>query len=152
MYRDYAISGDILLHNIFQVPFLDVDADNFSERFSHYGAYCTSLPGLMQLADYQIMPGHNWGVPSLVETVVMYVSKLLQRAARVKALNGVETIQDVISQLFSPLPVEPMFLYAKVSEILFMRDFLAEPHKLKSSLEQIGLFDQVSTLFTAVAD
>ena len=40
---EYAVTGDILLSNIFQAPLLDVDLETFSGRFRNYDAYCASL-------------------------------------------------------------------------------------------------------------
>lgn len=46
---------------------------------------------------------------------------------------------------------EPFLIYLKISEIVFMLDFLDDPALLKASLEQIGLFDGVSALYETVA-
>ncbi|WP_303721535.1 hypothetical protein [Malonomonas rubra] len=35
----------------------------------------------------------------------------------------------------------------KASEIVFIRDFLAEPERLKTALEQIDLYPQLAKLF-----
>ena len=46
--------------------------------------------------------------------------------------------------------MDPFVIYLKVSEIYFMRDFLAEPAKLKLHLQEIGLFDPVRELYESV--
>jgi hydroxyacylglutathione hydrolase len=147
-----AITGDILLRNIFQAPLLDVDLETFAGRFRNYDAYCSSLVELGKLRGYQILPGHREYVESLDDTILFYAQKLLERAGEVKKFAGDELVRDVIGQLFGKSIDDPFFIYLKASEIIFMRDFLAEPHKLKDSLVRIGLFDPVSELYAAVAD
>jgi 2,4-dienoyl-CoA reductase (NADPH2) len=57
----------------------------------------------------------------------------------------------IIERIFRGRLTEPFFIYLKVSEIVFMLDFLENPMLLKSTLTQIGLFDKVEGLFEAVA-
>jgi hydroxyacylglutathione hydrolase len=148
--RNDAISGDVLLRNIFQAPLLDVDLDTFAGRFRNYDAYCSSLLELGKLRGYRILPGHREYVMSLDDTIHFYVRKLLERAGQLKRFSGIESVKEVISRLFGGGLVDPFIIYLKVSEIVFMRDFLAEPDKLERSLEQIGLSDAVHQLYTAV--
>jgi len=147
---EHAVAGDVLIRTIFQAPLLDVDLETFSGRFKNYDAYCTSLLNLHKLSGYEIHPGHREYVESLDDTILFYVRKLMERAAQVKRFSDVESVRDVVSRLFGETLAEPFFVYLKVSEIVFMRDFLAEPNKLKSSLERIGLFDGVRDLYAAV--
>ncbi len=149
LYGNKAITGDILLRDIFQVPLLDVDVENFSERFTNYDAYCTSLLQLQRLRGYTILPGHSRHVPGLNETIILYIRKLLKRAGHVKRFVGVASVQDVMNFLFGEKPDDYVYIYSKISEIIFLRDFLAEPGKLRHSLEQIGLFATVSDLYAA---
>ncbi len=150
LYGNKAITGDILLRDIFQVPLLYVDLESFSDRFTNYDAYCTSMPQLQKLRDCAILPGHSRHVPGVDETIVFHTRKLLQRAGHVKRFAGVASVQDVMGLLFGEMPDDYFYLYAKASEIVFLRDFLAEPGKLRHSLEQIGLFDAVRDLYAAV--
>lgn len=146
----HAVTGDTLLRNIFQAPLLDVDLETFAGRFRNYDAYCTSLVELEKLREYEILPGHREYVQSVDDTIHFYVRKLLERAAQVKRFNGIGSIRDVIGHLFEEPLVDPFIIYLKLSEIVFMRDFLEEPEGLKSSLERIGLSDAVHELYTAV--
>lgn len=145
-----AVSGDVLLRDIFQAPLLDVDLDTFAGRFKNYEAYCASLLELGKLQSCNILPGHREYVKGLDETIHFYVRKLMERAGQVKRFNSVESLKEVIGHLFGESLVDPFIVYLKVSEIVFMRDFLAEPEKLERSLEQIGLSDAVHELYTAV--
>jgi 2,4-dienoyl-CoA reductase (NADPH2) len=151
-HRDWAVTGDVLLRNIFQAPLLDVDLETFSGRFRNYDAYCASLLELAKLSGCTVLPGHRDYVESVDDTIVSYVRKMLERAGEVKRFAAVESIRDVVDRLFEVPPANPFFIYLKASEIVFMRDFLADPRRLGESLETIGLFDRVEELYGAVAD
>ena len=43
LYGEHAITGDILLRNIFQVPIFDVDTETLNGRFRNYDTYCESI-------------------------------------------------------------------------------------------------------------
>ena len=145
-----AVTGDILLRNIFQAPLLDIDLENFAGRFRNYDAYCSSLLNLAQLRGRSIMPGHRQYVEGVDEAILFYAKTLLERAIQVLPFRGL-ALNNIIEQLFKGRLTEPFFIYLKVSEIVFMLDFLENPLLLKASLEQIGLFDQISALYEAVA-
>jgi hydroxyacylglutathione hydrolase len=150
LWGGHAIAGDVLIRTIFQAPLLDVDLTTFAGRFKNYDAYCTSLLNLHKLAGYEIHPGHREYVKNSGDTILFYVRKLLERAAQVKRFSNVESIHEVVGLLFGEALVEPFYIYLKASEIVFMRDFLAQPEKLKSSLERIGLFEAVRDLYNVV--
>lgn len=147
----YAITGDILLRNIFQTPLLEVDLATFSGRFRNYDAYCNSLAVLQGLRWHQILPGHGLSVDSLDETIIFYVTTLLERVQQLKKHVLTDTIHDVIKKLFDNAISDPLVLFAKASEIIFMLDFLAEPARLINALREIELYDHVSsTLIVSV--
>jgi hydroxyacylglutathione hydrolase len=139
----FAVTGDILLRGIFQSPLLDVDTGSFSERFQNYHAYCSSLLNLATLRGLVVLPAHREYVDGVDGTIIFYLRKLLERAGQVKRFAHLEKISDVVQQIFGETLVDPFVIYLKASEIYFMRDFLAEPARLKRSLEQIGIFKQV---------
>lgn len=147
---DSAITGDLLLRNIFQAPLLDIDMDSFTGRFRNYDAYCSSLCNIALLRGRIILPGHRRSVESVDGTILYYVTTLLERATQLLPLRQL-AINTIIEHLFKGRLTEPFLIYLKVSEIVFMLDFLDNPTLLKSSLEQIGLFDTVSKLYEAVA-
>lgn len=145
-----AVTGDILLRNIFQAPLLDIDLENFAGRFRNYDAYCSSLLNLAQLRGRSIMPGHRRYVEGVDEAVLFYVRTLLERVVQLLPFREL-AMNNIIERLFKGRLTEPFFIYLKVSEIVFMLDFLENPALLKDSLEQIGLFDKVTALYEAVA-
>ncbi|MFZ3208164.1 MAG: MBL fold metallo-hydrolase [Geobacteraceae bacterium] len=152
MLGKYAVTGDVLLRNIFQVPLLEVDLASRSGRFRNYDAHCASLIKLQALRGCEILPGHRSHVKSLEGTILFYVKKMMQRAVQIKRCAGIETVRGVIDKLSRSAVLDPMLVYLKASEVVFMRDFLAEPHRLKESLVRIGLFDAVCGLYTSVLE
>ena len=146
---EHAVTGDILLRNIFQAPLLDVDLATFQGRFRNYDAYCASLLKLAGLRGRRIMPGHRRYVDGVDEAILFYVTTLLERAGQVRPLRHL-ALTEVIERVFHGRLTEPFFVYLKASEIVFMEDFLENPGLLAASLERIGLFDQVSGLYAAV--
>lgn len=147
---DCAVTGDILLRDIFQAPLLDIDLDTFDSRFRNYDAYCASLLKLEEIRGRRILPGHREEVESLDETILFYVGKLLERAERIKAYAGIESVAGVVRELFGETLADPFVVYIKVSEVVFMRDFLAAPERLRMALERIGLFSMVQEAFAMV--
>lgn len=143
-----AVTGDILLRNIFQAPLLDIDLQTFTGRFRNYDAYCASLLKLAQLRDLRIMPGHRRSVDSLAEAILFYVTTLLERAVQLLPVRQLP-MDGIIDRLFRGRLIEPFYVYLKVSEIVFMLDFIDNPALLKSSLEQIGLFARVREQYAA---
>ena len=146
---DEAVSGDVLLRGIFQVPLLDVDLETFAGRFSNYRAYCATLSELAKLRGCRILPGHRRDVAGVDETILGYVAKLLHRAARVRAFPATLSVAEVVARL--PGTDAPFIAYLKASEVLFLRDFLADPERLRAALETIGLFAEIAPAYQAVA-
>ena len=144
---DWAITGDTLLCGIFQAPLLDLNLDTFSGRFDNYGAYCNSLYRMAKLRGRRILPGHRMDVDSLDTAILFYVGKLLERAERVKKYAHEDDVSAIVSQLFGAARDDPFHVYLKVSEIVFMRDFLDRPLRLREALNHLGLFDGVDKEF-----
>ncbi|MBI2355528.1 MAG: MBL fold metallo-hydrolase [Deltaproteobacteria bacterium] len=145
-----AVTGDILLRNIFQAPLLDVDLETFEGRFRNYDAYCASLLKLAGLRGRRIMPGHRQYMEGVDKAVLYYVTTLLERAGQLRPFNRLP-LNEVIERIFQGRLTDPFFVYLKASEIVFMRDFLENPVLLKDSLERIGLFDALGGLYATVA-
>jgi 2,4-dienoyl-CoA reductase (NADPH2) len=146
----WAVSGDVLLRGIFQVPLLDIDLET-GRRFRNYEAYCATLGKLATLRGLQVFPGHRSSIDSIDETILFYVGKLLDRAARLQRFAKRDAVAHIVAKLFGGVRQEPFFSYLKASEIIFMRDFLDDPGPLRSALEQIGLFDRVAARFLHAA-
>jgi hydroxyacylglutathione hydrolase len=149
---EHAITGDILLRNIFQVPILDVDTETFVGRFRNYDAYCISIVSLRRLRGYRIHPGHRGYVDGVDATILFYIRKLLGRADQIKQFAHGDSILDIVRALFGDISKNPFFVHMKISEIVFIRDFLDNPGRLKASLEFLGLFEQVRDLYRTVVE
>jgi len=143
---DWAITGDVLLQGIFQTPLLDVDLLT-GDRFRNYAAYCESLAKLVTLRDKKIFPGHRETIDSVDSCLLFYVNKLLERAARINKLPLSVTAAEIVTKLFKDDAMHPFIIYLKASEVVFLRDFLAEPELLRKVLTKIGLFSQVADKF-----
>ncbi len=145
---NWAVSGDVLLKEIFQTPLLDIDLLS-EQRFRNYHAYCDSLVKLATLKGKHILPGHRYNIESIDSCLLFYLKKLLERAGRVRKLpltmNAVETICNLLGDKLS----SPFISYLKASEIVFLRDFLAEPALLCQATKRIGLYSQLADSFTA---
>lgn len=146
-----AITGDILLRGIFQAPLLDIDLDSFAGRFRNYEAYCASLRQMVALRGRQILPGHRFAVESLDDAILFYVGKLCERAERLKGFPPDLPLPVLLDRLFGDASPDPFVAYLKASEIVFMRDFLAEPERLQDSLAAIGLLERAGFIRAAVA-
>ena len=142
------MSGDLLLRNIFQAPLLDIDLQSFAGRFRNYDAYCASLGKLARLRGFLVMPGHRESVGGVDEAIISYLTTLLERCVKLLPYRGL-AVNEMVERLFRGRLPDPFHVYLKVSEIVFMLDFLEDPELLKVSLEEIALFDRVSALFAA---
>lgn len=137
---DDAVTGDILLRNIFQVPVLGLDLGTLSGRFRNYDAYCTSLLTLGNLRGSRILPGHRWHVESVDATIRFYVGKLLDRAALIVNYLGSKPVIGIARMLYGDVLRNPFFAHMKISELVFTIDFLENPDRLRTPLEDLGLF------------
>lgn len=136
---DYAISGDILLPNVFQTPLLEIDLTTSKGLFDNYTAYCSSLVKFRQLRGLQILPGHRQVFDQLDEVVLFYVGKLRERAAQLKHFPAQTSVREIVETLFGEIMSNPIVTFLKASEVVFMLDYLARPELLEEALFQFGL-------------
>lgn len=142
---DWAITGDTMLREIFQSPMLDIDLQT-GKRFSNYDAYCETIVKLAGLRDKIILPGHREFIVGIDNNICYYTGKLLERARRSRRFADL-TPPQVVEKLFDGSLQDPFMKYLKASEVVFVRDFLDNPERLKTSLEQIELYSQLEELF-----
>jgi glyoxylase-like metal-dependent hydrolase (beta-lactamase superfamily II) len=146
---DWAVTGDVLLRGIFQSPLLDVDLES-GQRFRNYDAYCATIGKLAVLRGKRILPGHRQSVDSVDACILFYVGKLFDRARQFKPFAAIESVAEVIEKLFDNQLQNPFHVFLKASEIIFMRDFLADPERLKDALTQVDLFTAVAERYRGV--
>ncbi len=145
----WAVTGDVMLQGIFQTPLLDVDLLT-EQRFRNYAAYCDSLVKLATLRDKRVLPGHRQAIESVDSCLLFYVGKLLTRAKQTAGFPLSMNVFEILTQLFDTEKIAPFTSYIKASEIVFIRDFLAQPEQLETALEKIGLLPQVADDFTQI--
>ncbi len=143
--EDEAVTGDVLLRGIFQVPLLDLDLATFDGRFRNYEAWCASIGRLATLRGRKILPGHRT-TAEVDGALLDYVAVLLQRAASVGRYRSL-SVPAILGEIFKDRLRDPFYAYLKASEIVFMLDFLDDPDRLKSALEGIGLMEGVEEAF-----
>ena len=146
---DWAVTGDVMLHGIFQSPLLDIDLLT-GQRFRNYDAYCSSLSNLASLRDKLVLPGHRQSIESIDANIIFYVGKLLERSVRIKALDERLPVADLVPQLLGADLSHSFLVYLKASELVFIRDFLAQPELLRQSLQEIKLLQPLAKQFDRV--
>lgn len=145
-FGDFAITGDTMLKTIFQSPLLEVDCET-GKRFENYRAYCSSVVNLAQLEGKTILPGHRYNLESIKETLLFYIEKLLERVKQLQVFQDEEDLMVLLDKVMAGKELDVFHIYLKASEILFMKDFLAEPQLLRKALEEVGLFESVAGLY-----
>lgn len=152
LYGEHAISGDTLLKNIFHVPIFDVNLQDFNGRFRNYDAYCESIKLIWSLQNYHILPGHRKNVESAKASILFYVKKLFERARQVKKHSSSDSYSHLIGKIFGNISHNPFFVHMKLSEIVFAKDFLEQPQKLKNSLQSLALFDEIADSYYKIVE
>jgi 2,4-dienoyl-CoA reductase (NADPH2) len=135
----FAYSGDALLRDIFQTPIIDVDYSNPTVRYNNYKAFCNALYKFKNLNNYTVMPGHMDYIVSVNDTVLFYVNKMFNRLIKIKDKITVWPLEDLAIYVAGE-NVDPYIKYLKASEIIFFKDYLEEPEKLKDALTYLGIF------------
>jgi len=130
-----AVTGDILLKNIFQAPILDLDVDIAHSRFQNYYHYCRSIYKLKQLETFKILPSHNEKIESVSQQISFYANKIIERSSRLLSMfeNG-DNVFQVLNKLFPEMSNNAFKLYIKASEVIFLKDYLERPNLLQQAL------------------
>jgi hydroxyacylglutathione hydrolase len=144
--EDWAVSGDVLLRGIFQSPLLDIDLET-GERFRNYDVYCDTLVKLATLRDKRVLPGHRERIETVDVTILFYITKMLERVVQLRPHADDDNIARIIEKLFGKNTIQSFHIYLKASEIVFMKDFLENPDRLRTALIAIGLFEAVAPQF-----
>lgn len=151
LYKHYAVSGDVILRNIFTTPLLDMNFDTREGRFSNYEAYCSTLKKIKSIEDRTFMPGHRETIDSVDERIIFYAGKLFDRALKLRPLLDRHNIYEVAQTLIPDTMANPLNTYLKSSEILFIRDLIQGADRLKAALAEIGLAEKFEAQFAELA-
>lgn len=149
--NDWAVTGDSLLKGVFQSPVLDIDPLS-GARFKNYAAYCATIVKLSGLRGKKVLSAHRQPVLDIDETLIFYITKLLCRVKALLPYRDEDNVQLLIDKLLKGRLQDPVQIYLKASEIIFMKDFLNDPELLKNSLEKAGLFGAISELYQAAVE
>ncbi len=142
----WAVTGDTLLRGIFQVPLLDVDLVS-GDRFNNYQAYCATFAKLAALHGRAIHPGHRLEIGGVEETLLFYITKLLQRVESLRPHRKEKNLMVLLDKLLGEAVQDVFTLFLKASEVVFMQDLLLRPELLQQALRDVGLFGRVEDLF-----
>lgn len=143
----WIVSGDTLLDGIFQSPVLDLEPGKNS-RFLNYRACCRSIVELASLQGNTVLPGHRSG-HGVKKMLLGYVNTALSRAKRFRPWQG-ENLMKVLDVMLEGRIRGPFHIYLKISELLFLTDFLTEPELLRNALKDAGLYNDVAPHFEEV--
>jgi glyoxylase-like metal-dependent hydrolase (beta-lactamase superfamily II) len=147
LHDDLAVSGDIMLQNIFTTPIMDIDANNLQKRFVNYEYFCKSFEKLIDLENYTFLPGHRENITDPKQWISFYVSKVLQRIIRILPKLRKESIAEAVREIVPDMESRPPEAFIKLSEVLFFKDVLNNPELLKNSLKNIDMYDIFSDQF-----
>jgi glyoxylase-like metal-dependent hydrolase (beta-lactamase superfamily II) len=147
LYENFAISGDVILEDIFQSPFLDADLANFRDRYNNYDAFVSSADKLLSLKHCTFLPGHRYKIDDIKYRVSVYIEKILGRAMKI----GHESLNEKIFYNLKKLNIdplkEPFIAYVKTSEFFFMRDMVNNPQPLKDLIDKYELNININAYF-----
>ncbi|MGW8194843.1 MAG: MBL fold metallo-hydrolase [Desulforhopalus sp.] len=146
--EDWAITGDTLVRGMSQSFLLDIDLTH-GGRFKNYREYCDTLVKLYALESRRIYPAHRRTVPDIKSTIKFNVAKQLDRARQFHPFSRENDLMVQINGFADDEIRDAVSAYIKASEIIFLRDLLAEPELIRASLETIGLFEEVEGLYNA---
>jgi 2,4-dienoyl-CoA reductase (NADPH2) len=66
---------------------------------------------------------------------------------RIKALDGRQSVAELVPKLLGTDLSHSFLVYLKASELVFIRDFLEQPELLRKALEEISLYQPLAKLF-----
>ena len=149
--ENYAITGDVILREIFTAPLLDIDAESFDKRFKNYAAYCNTISKLKSIEEREILPSHRDYIDSVDERIIFFVEKLIGRSETVAPLiNSGKSFFEIAMSLPGSESGDYFRMYIKTSEVVFISDFLSEPELLIEALKINHLYGHVKDKLEAL--
>ena len=144
----YAFSGDVILREIFTAPLLDVDGETFNRRFNNYESYCSTITKLKKIEDMTFLPSHRDYIDSVDKRIVYFTEKLLSRAESVAPLlKSGKSIYKTAVTVFPNTKILSFIFFIKISELVFIDDFIKNPNLLANALKENGLYESVAESF-----
>jgi hydroxyacylglutathione hydrolase len=139
---DFCITGDTLLRDIFQTPLLDLNLSTKTGRFLNYENYCQSISILKSIEHQKILTAHNEAIVSVNNQVQFYYHKIIEKAEKLKpVLNQDKSVYEIMMNIFPFAESKPFLFYVKLSELLFIKDYLNDQDLLKNALIENNIMD-----------
>lgn len=146
---NYALSGDIVLKDIYSSPCIEPDPVSPSERFDNYYALCAAISQLKGIEKYKLLPSHWEPVESIDNWIDFMAAKLVERTCAVAPLllDGNTVYQTTVKHFGERIRRNPLYFYIKASEVNLSREFLEAPQLLVEALHNNGLMTRMDDLF-----
>ncbi|MBT7087370.1 MBL fold metallo-hydrolase [bacterium] len=139
---DFCITGDTLLRDIFQTPLLDLNLSTKTGRFLNYENYCQSISILKSIEHQKILTAHNEAIVSVDYQIQFYYQKIIEKAEKLKPiLNQKKSVYEIMMNIFPFTVSKPFLFYVKLSELLFIKDYLNDQELLKNALTESNIMD-----------
>lgn len=151
-HKEYALLGDVALRGLFPVPIMDVDfACPNNGRFDNYSAFCTTIERLKELKGKVFLPAHNQYFDDLDNWICFVVTKIVNRAARLlNQYRTGKTVYQTVVSLFGEQSTDPLMVFLKTSEVVFMFDFLRDQERLREVMQKHQLYERVEACFRKI--
>ncbi len=147
LYENYAISGDVILRDVFQTPLLDLNLDDFESRYNNYLAYIDTIDKLISLEHYTFLPGHRDYIDSVKDRISIYLDKMLSRGLKIGNSLLEKPIYEILLDLNNQKPLDTFTSYLKASEVFFIRDIFRNPEPLISSIKKHNITLDINNYF-----
>lgn len=135
LYQNYAITGDVILKEIFQTPLFDIDFLNPTQRYNNYNALINTIEKLLQIKDKTFLPGHRDSIDDIKYRIEWYLEKLLNRTCRIGKRLMNDNLYNILLSMNIDTYTDPLTSYLKLSELFFMRDFISNKDPLVKTIE-----------------
>lgn len=136
LYENYAITGDVILKDIFQTPLFDIDFSNPTNRYNNYLALIDTIEKLMKIENMTFLPGHRDNIDNLKYRIEWYIGKFLNRICKIGKKLLTEKLYNLLISINVDTETDPLTSYLKLSELFFMRDFISNPDPLEKTIEK----------------
>ncbi|MGB9730551.1 MULTISPECIES: MBL fold metallo-hydrolase [Calditerrivibrio] len=139
LFQNYAITGDVILRDVFQTPLLDLNLDDMKTRYNNYLAYIETIDKLISLSEYTILPGHREYIDDVKQRISIYLNKMLTRGVKIGKSLVEDSIYDIIVKISNGKQLDSFTQYLKASEIFFIRDIFKNPEPLQKAINRHSL-------------
>lgn len=142
----FCITGDTLLRDIFQTPLLDLHLTTKTGRYLNYENYCQSITKLKSIEHQKILTAHNEAIVSVDHQIQFYYHKITEKAEKLEMiLNQDKSIYEIMMNIFPFTKTKPFLFYVKLSELLFIKDYLNDRDLLRNALVKNNILEVINS-------